>query len=318
MLKKPRSTLILLFAVTVASCLLFLLWGLNAGNYGFNLPRRLVKLAAFALTGSAIGFSTVVFQTITHNRILTPSIIGLDSVYMFVQTLVVFTLGSGQLAMLSRVGDFALSVAVMVGFSLLLFKVVFRGNGRKLFVVMLSGIICGSLFGSLSTFMQVVIDPNEFLIVQDRMFASFNSVNKSLLGISAAAICIAFVYGYSKAGQLDVISLGRDISVNLGVPHDRAVRRFLIIISVMTAVSTALVGPVTFLGLLTANISRQVIKTYRHSAIITGAVLVSVTALVFGQFVIERILSFNTAISVIINFAGGIYFIYLLIREGRM
>ena len=47
-----------------------------------------------AITGVAIAYSTVIFQTITHNRILTPSIMGLDSLYLLVQTVVIFFLGS--------------------------------------------------------------------------------------------------------------------------------------------------------------------------------------------------------------------------------
>jgi iron complex transport system permease protein len=318
MLRKPRDVLLTLFVVAVASCLLFLLWGVNVRNYGFNIPLRAVKLAAFVLTGSALGFSTVAFQTIAHSRILTPSIMGLDSLYMFVQTLMIFVLGSGQLAMMSRIGDFLLSVTVMTGFALLLFTWIFRGDGRNLFTVMLAGIVCGSFFGSLSTFMQVVIDPNEFLFVQDRMFASFNSVNRSLLGVSTVVLCVLFACGYTRVKQLDVIALGRDIAINLGVPYDKTVRNFMVMISVMTAVSTALVGPVTFLGLLTANVSRQVLKTWKHDALITGAILVSVTSLAFGQFIVERILTFNTTISVTVNFIGGVYFIYLLLREGRI
>lgn len=316
---KFRKILLLLFGAAVLSCLLFLFWGINAGNYAFNIPRRAVKLAAFICTGSAIGLSTIIFQTITHNRILTPGIIGLDSLYMFIQTFIVFLAGGGQLARLSGIGDFILSVVLMIFFSIILFKVIFRaGNERKLFVVMLAGIVCGNFFGSLSTFMQVAIDPNEFLLVQDRMFASFNSVNHSLLGIAAVVIGMAFSYGYSRTAQLDIISLGRDIAIDLGIAYDQAVRRQMILISVMVAVSTALVGPVTFLGLLTANLSRQLLPTYRHEIIIAGAALISVIALVFGQFIVERILTFTTTISVIINFAAGIYFIYLLTREGKL
>ena len=321
----PLVPLVILiaFVAAVASCLLFLLWGVDIfscffyRDYGFNISLRAVKLAAFVLTGSAVGFSTVAFQTIAHSRILTPGVMGLDSLYMFIQTSMIFVLGSGRLVMMSRVGDFLLSVTVMTGLALLLFKLVFRGEGRNLFTVMLAGIVCGSFFGSLSTFMQVVIDPNEFLFVQDRMFASFNNVNRSLLGISAVVLCVSFAWGYRRVSQLDVIALGRDIAINLGVPYDKTVRDFMIMISVMTAVSTALVGPVTFLGLLTANVSRQMLKTWKHTALVTGAALVSVTALALGQFVVER-LAFSTPISVAVNFIGGVYFIYLLLKEGRL
>ncbi|WP_276676016.1 iron chelate uptake ABC transporter family permease subunit, partial [Caldibacillus debilis] len=79
----------------------------------------------------------------------------------------------------------------------------------------------------------------------------------------------------------------------------------------------ALAGPVTFLGLLVANLSYEYLKTYRHRELILGAILISIIALVGGQWIVERVFSFSTTLSVIINFIGGIYFIYLLLKENR-
>ncbi len=318
MLKKQHKILIILFILTIISCLLFLFWGITRNNYGYNIPRRINKIIAFIITGSAIGYSTIVFQTVTHNRILTPSIIGLDSIYMFVQTLIVFFLGTGSLVMVSGSINFLVSLVFMLGFSVIVFYIVFNGKKDKLFVTMLAGVVFGSLFGSFSTFMQVVIDPNDFLIVQDKMFASFNNVNVSILKITMLILFLSLVYGYKNCDKLDIMALGRDISLNLGIAYDSVIRKFMILICIMTAVSTALVGPITFLGILTANISRQILKTYKHSIMITGAILLSIISIAFGQFIVERILTFRTTINVIINFIGGIYFIYLLIKEGRL
>lgn len=314
--RKSLRILIIFGVLALLSCALFVLWNIDMENLDYNLPRRLIKIAAFILTGCAIGVSTVIFQTIAHNRILTPSIMGLDSLYLFIQTILIFVLGSGQLAMMDSTFDYFLSISIMLVFSLFLFKIIFSG-GRQITTVILAGIIFGSLFESLSTFMQVIIDPNEFLLVQNKMFASFNNINSSLLGTSAVIISLCLAYVFSCHKKLDVMSLGRDISINLGIRYEARVTRFLLIISVLTAVSTALVGPVTFLGLITANLSRQLLKTYRHSYILVGAALSSIFALALGQFVTERIFNFGTTISVIINFAGGIYFIMIMLREGK-
>ena len=315
---KPRNILWILLAMLLIVSALFLFWGLNERNIAYNLPRRAIKLLAIAITGAAVAFSTVSFQTVVGNNILTPSIIGLDSLYLFIQTLIVFTMGANQLALMSSVTDFLLSVAVMVGFSLLLYRLMFRREGTRLFMIILTGVMLGSLFSSMATFMQVMIDPNEFLVVQARMFASFNNVNVGILGISCILMAGAAAYGWSQTKQLDVLSLGRDISINLGIAYDHSVRRTLILVAVMTAVSTALVGPIAFLGLLVANLAKQLLPTYRHRIIIPGAVLLALIALIGGQFLVERVFAFNTPISVIINFVGGIYFLYLLLREGRV
>ena len=184
--------------------------------------------------------------------------------------------------------------------------------------VLLVGMICGTFFKSLSSFMQMVIDPNEYLILQSKLFASFNNVNVDILLLSVVIILLIIPFVIDDIKFFDVMSLGKDQSINLGVDYDKIMRKSLVIRSILIAVSTALVGPVTFLGLLVANVTREMMKTYKHSYLIVVSMLVSIFALVFGQLMIERILHLTTPVSVIIDMIGGIYFMYLLYKESRI
>ncbi len=318
-IKKRTVILFIVFMITTLSAvLLFLVWGLNERNIDYNLPRRLVKVAAISLTGCAIATSSLVFQTVTNNRILTPSVMGLDSLFLFMQTLVAFLFGADTLAMTGKYLDFTVSCALMVGFSLILCTVIFNKPGRNLFVLVLVGMVCGSLFSSLSSFMQTLIDPNEYLILQGKMFASFNNVNTSLLFVSTILIGLSLIFVLHTHRKLDVLSLGRENSINLGIHYNGTVTVYLLLISLVVAVSTALVGPINFLGVMVVNLSRQIFKTYRHLHLALGASLLSVTVLVGGQFFVERVFHFNTTVSVLANFVGGIYFIALLLKERRI
>lgn len=288
------------------------------GNWDYVLPRRLKKILAIVLTGSVIAFSTLVFQTITNNRILTPSIIGLDSLYMFIQTLVIFALGSTtSLTLMNKNVNFLISVGLMVLFAGLLYKWLFKREGQNIYFLLLIGLIFGTLFNSLSTFLQLLIDPNEFLRVQDKMFASFNNVNSDLLIISFVLVIAVGIYFWRYVKYLDVLSLGRDQAINLGIHYDFVVKRFLIIIAILVSIATALVGPITFLGLLVANVAHQFMKTYQHKHLIVGSALISIIALVGGLLIVERVFTFSTTLSVIVNFIGGAYFIYLLLKENK-
>lgn len=269
------------------------------------------------ITGGAIAFSTVVFQTITNNRILTPSIMGLDSLYMLFQTFMVYIFGSVGLTMMGKNMNFILSVVMMALFSLVFYKIMFKREGKNIYFLLLLGLIFGTLFQSLSSFMEVLIDPNEFLIVQDKMFASFNNVNTDLLILSIILIGAVTVYFRRYTKYLDVIALGKDHAVNLGVNYDVVVKRMLIVVAILISISTALVGPITFLGLLVANVAYQFLKTYRHAFLIVGSMIISIIALVGGQLLVERVFTFSTTLSVIINLVGGIYFIYLLLKESK-
>ncbi|MDU5083174.1 iron chelate uptake ABC transporter family permease subunit [uncultured Tissierella sp.] len=297
---------------------LFLIIGLNSKNWQYALSRRIPKIIAIILTGSSIAFSSMIFQTITNNNILTPSVLGLDSLYMFFQTFIVFVFGSNNLAKIGNNFNFILSVVFMVIFSIILFKILFKKEGTDIFFLLLLGLVCGTFFQSLSSFMQVLIDPNEFSIVQNKMFASFNNVNTNILWLALVGIFLAIVYTYKNLNSLDVLSLGRDNAINLGVDYDGTVKKMLIVISILVSVSTALVGPITFLGLLVVNITREFFKTYKHKYLIIGSMLVSSIALVGGQLLAERVTNFSTPISVIINFVGGTYFIFLLLKESKI
>ena len=163
----------------------------------------------------------------------------------------------------------------------------------------------------------MVIDPNEFLIIQDKMFASFNNINTDILLISIIGILLIIAYAYDYFKVLDVLSLGKEQAINLGVPYNKVVKRMLIVISILVSISTALVGPITFLGLLAVNLTYEYIRTYKHKYLIITSVFISIIALVGGQFIVERLLNFGTPLSVIINFTGGIYFIHLLLKESK-
>ncbi|RFU69014.1 iron ABC transporter permease [Peribacillus saganii] len=311
-----KSRVALLAIISTILILIFVFTDL--GNYWeYALPRRALKVLAIVITGAAIAFSTVVFQTITNNKILTPSIIGLDSLYMLIQTFLIFVFGSNNLTVMNKGYNFALSVGLMVLFSGILYRVLFKREGSNIYFLLLIGIIFGTLFQSLTSFMQVLIDPNEFLVIQDRMFASFNNINTDLLLIAGIGIVGVGIYFLKFAKYLDVLSLGREQAINLGVDFDYVVKRLLIIVAILISISTALVGPITFLGLLVANVAYQFMKTYRHSYLIFASVLISIIALVGGQLIVERVFTFTTTLSVIINFIGGVYFIYLLLKESK-
>ncbi|MFF0830932.1 iron chelate uptake ABC transporter family permease subunit [Brevibacillus porteri] len=301
----------------VAIALIAIFMTINAGgNWDYILPRRAKEILAIILTGCIISFSTMVFQTITNNRILTPSIIGLDSLYMFIQTFVIFVFGSATSLTNTNV-NFLISTGGMVLFAGLLYKFLFKREGQNIYFLLLIGLILGTLFGSLSTFMQVLIDPNEFLIVQDKMFASFNNVKTDLLVISFVLVIAVGIYFWRYIKYLDVLSLGRDQAINLGIPYDFVIKRFLIVIAILVSIATALVGPITFLGLLVANLAHQFMKTYQHKYLLAGSALISVVALVGGSLIVKHVFTFSTTLSVIVNFIGGVYFIYLLLKENK-
>lgn len=311
---KKKTIILAVMAVVLVA--IYLLYDLS-GNIGYILPRRIMKIVAIILTGAAIAYSTTIFMTITNNRILTPSIMGLDSLYMLIQTSIIFVFGSQSLVIMSSHFNYFISISFMILFSLILYRFLFKGEKNNIYFLLLIGLILGTFFGSFTSFMQVLIDPNEFMVVRDRMFASVNNVNEDLVYLSLGLIIVVFIYSLRFYKYLDVLSLGKEEAINLGVPYEYVVKRLLIIVAIFISIATALIGPITFLGLLVVNLAYEFLKTYRHFYLIIGSALISIIALVGGQFIVEEIFTFQTTISVIINFVGGVYFIYLLLKENK-
>jgi iron complex transport system permease protein len=309
----PRLLLGLLLAAALAAVAYFLFSDLK-GNVGYVLTRRSVKLAAMLLVAVAVGVSTLLFQTVTANRILTPSIMGFDALFILLQTVLTFTLGAATVMAAPPALRFGLEIILMVAFSAVLYRWMFTGATRSLHLLLLVGIILGSLFRGFSSLLQRLMEPSEFIILQDLFFASFNNVEPSLLGVSAVIIAVVCGAVWKSRHTLDVLALGREIAINVGVDHRRAVMRILLACSLLVAVSTALVGPVTFFSLLVVSLAYQLCRGFSLSSLLPVVVLLGIIALVGGQLVLERVFGFATALSVVIEFAGGILFLFLLLK----
>ncbi|WP_206662265.1 iron chelate uptake ABC transporter family permease subunit [Propioniciclava sinopodophylli] len=313
---RPGVRLGLLVALAAASVAVYLLTGLS-GNLGFILGRRAVTLATLVLVATAVGVSTVLFHTVTANRILTPSIMGLDSLYIALQTAAVFVFGAFGASTLPAVPMFALELLAMVAFSLLLFSLVMGRFGRSLTLMLLVGVLVGGMFRGVSSFLQRLMSPEDFQVLSDRFFADFTGADPALLGVSAIVVGALTLAAWLARHQLDVVGLGRDLAICLGINHRRLTMVVLVGVALMVGTSTALVGPTMFFGLLSSHLAYRALGTQRHAWTIPGSILAGTVALVGGQWAFERVLGLEGSLSMIVEFVGGITFIVLLLAGGR-
>lgn len=313
---KQGQRIILLVAVLVITCLAFVFYK-TGPNLDYVLSRRGIRLVTMLVVGISVAFSSLIFQTITNNKILTPSMMGYESIFILIQTIIVFIYGDRSFQVISQESNFFYAVVLMLLFSVLIYFMIF-GRGRKnMFYLLLLGMVMGTLFSTLSQFMHVLIDPNEFSMVQNFMFVSFAKMNTKLLTIAATTMGLAILYLLPVLRYLDVIALGKEHAINLGLDYNKLIRRILLIIALLVSVSTALVGPITFLGILVANLTYELFSTTKHRHMVWLCSAISCVFIVIGQFLIEHVFSFSTTVSIVINFVGGVYFLYLLLRTRK-
>ncbi|MDW3827569.1 iron chelate uptake ABC transporter family permease subunit [Staphylococcus saprophyticus] len=310
-----KSKLFTLIAITVVIAGLYLIIGIDFEIFQYQFTSRLRKLILMILVGGAIAASVVIFQAITTNRILTPSIMGLDAVYMFVKVLIVFVFGVQSVFVTNLYISFLISLIVMIGFSLLLFQGIFRIGNVSVYLILLVGIILGTFFRSITGFLELIINPEDFLAVQSAMFANFDASNTKLVTLCGVILIILIMITVYAIPYLDVLLLGRDQAINLGISYQTLTRILLILVAILVSISTALVGPITFLGLLTVNLAHELMKTYQHKYILPATICISWISLFLAQAIVENFFEATTQVSIIIDLVGGSYFIYLLIKR---
>ena len=283
-------------------------------DWSFIIPYRGSRLLGMLLVAITMGLSTVVFQTITHNRILTPSLMGFDVLYVLVSSLALLLWGTEYGGSWPIELRFILEVAVMVAIALLLFRLLFTDSVRGLHMLILLGMVGGLLFRELADLALRVFDPSEFSIQQGSGMANFNRINLQLLwvGLLGVAVCSVLLFRWRR--HLDVLSLGRDVAINLGVPYTKIVTQLMLVISVLVSISTALVGPMLFFGLLVANLAYWLTGSHQHRWTLPASVLAGIVCLVGGQVLFEHILSSSLPLAMVIELCGGVLFIALLLR----
>lgn len=313
-----KLSVIALIAIIIVAAFLFI--GVKFHNHKllrYAMKLRIPKVIAMIITAFAIGAATIIFQSVINNTIVTPCLLGMNALYTLIHTSVVFVLGSGSILFTNDNLSFLVDLVLMGIIATVVYSWLFKMTGHNVLYVLLVGTVLTSFFSSIQSTLTRVMDPNEYDTLLTSLVASFSNINSEIIIFSVIILALIGVIFRKELALLDVITLGKEQAINLGVDYDRCIRRLLLAVTLCIAVATAMVGPISFLGLIIANISRQLLKTYRHTQLIAGAALMGVIALIGGQFIVERVFVYSIPISVFITVAGGIYFLYLILKGSR-
>ena len=307
--------LTMLAVMMIVVTLAFLFVGVKFHNeklLRYAMKLRIPKVLAMIITAFAIGGATIVFQSVINNTIVTPCLLGMNSLYTLIHTSVVFVLGSGSVIFTNSNLSFLIDLVLMGVIATLVYSWLFKMTGYNVLYVLLVGTVMTSLFSSIQSTLTRIMDPNEYDTLLTSLVASFTNINSEIIIFSVLVLAFIILIFRKELALLNVITLGKEQAINLGVDYDRCIRKLLLSVTLCITVATAMVGPISFLGLIIANISRQLLKTYRHSQLILGSAFIGVVALIGGQFVVERVFVYSVPISVFITVVGGIYFLYLI------
>lgn len=319
--RKNRRKLALMVFLVVVAAAAYLFSDVSFANerlFRYAMKIRIPKLIVMLVTAAAIGGASIVFQSVINNTIVTPCLLGMNSLYTLIHTAVVFVAGSGSFLVVNGNVSFAVDLVLMGVAATVIYSYLFRKTNHNILYVLLIGTVLTSFFGSIQSTLVRVMDPNEYEGLLASIVASFSNINSEIIVFAVLLLAVLIFALRRELALLDVLTLGRDQAVNLGVDYDRAIRRLLLGVALCIAIATAMVGPISFLGLIIANLSRQLLKTYRHSQLIAGAALFGMIVLAGGQMIVEQVFVYAVPVSVFITVGGGIYFLYLLLGKRRV
>ncbi|MCK9509604.1 MAG: iron chelate uptake ABC transporter family permease subunit [Pigmentiphaga sp.] len=306
----PRHAVWVL-VLALATAFLFVRSGFD---FGYVIPKRMARLAAMLIGGVCIAWSSIAFQTITGNRILTPAIMGYEAIYLLLQSLLILFMGTQSLVVLGANGNFFLSVLLMLGYSWVIHRWLFRDGRNNVYLLLLLGLVLTMVIGTFTQFVQLKVSPGEFSILLGFSQASFGRAEPGQLLTSAivvAAVCLA---GVKTLPTLDVLSLGRDQAISLGVDYQRTVRLYLALIAVLVAVSTSLLGPTAFMGIFVANMTYALARTFRHRITLPIGCAIAVGMFILAQLAVEHVFNYRTTVGILVNLVCGVWFLALMLR----
>ena len=315
-IRANRRRLLILTVIVLFCAAAYMLVEVDFSNprlFAYAMKLRAPKLIVMLITAFSIGGASLVFQSIINNTIVTPCLLGMNSLYTLIHTAVVFFLGSASANL-----SFAVDVVLMGIAATVIYSWIFKKTKHNVLYVLLVGTVLTSFFGSIQTTLTRVMDPNEYDSLMNTLVASFSNINSEIIVFSLILLAAVIFALRKELALLDVLTLGKEQAINLGVDYDRCIRRLLLGVALCIAVATAMVGPISFLGLIIANLSRQLLKTYRHTHLVLGSALFGMIVLVGGQLIVEHIYSYSVPVSVFITVGGGLYFLYLLLTRKKV
>ena len=319
--RSNRRKLCIMAALVLLAAAAYMTVDVNFGNaklLAYSMRIRAPKLIVMLITAFAIGGASLVFQSIINNTIVTPCLLGMNSLYTLIHTAVVFCVGSGSVLAANANAAFAIDLVLMGITATLIYSYLFKKTKHNVLYVLLVGTVLTSFFSSVQSTMTRVMDPNEYDTLLTTLVASFSNVNAEIIIFALIVLAAVIFFLRKELALLDVLTLGKEQAINLGVNYDRCIRRLLLGVTLAIAVATAMVGPISFLGLIIANLARQLLRTYRHTQLILGSALFGMIVLVGGQIIVEHVFTYSVPISVFITVGGGLYFLYLLLTKRRV
>jgi iron complex transport system permease protein len=273
---------------------------------GLRLPRVLVAV----LAGGALAVAGVAFQGLTRNPLAEPSVLGVTSGAAFGVVLAqILGLGAGVADALA-VAAFAFGGALLAAISVYLIAA--SPGGLAIQTLLLAGVIVGIFFSSAITVVISIVDFNRLGGVIHWLLGNLTPVPAGSLAVFAVLAAAGFVLILRSARELNLLALGEESALQLGVDAERLKRRVFLAAALLTGTVVAFSGPISFVGLVVPHVLRGLVG--QDNRLLVPTALVGGGAFLLAADTLARniVAPAELSVGVITAFCGAPFFVWVL------
>ncbi|WP_169976423.1 MULTISPECIES: iron ABC transporter permease [unclassified Campylobacter] len=326
------------FLLLLSLLILFIFGSLLLGKYGFSASEyiryfvavlkgenledykiihtlvteiRLPRIIACLLIGASLAISGAAYQAMFVNPLVSPSILGVLSGAGF----------GAALGMFFRLNEVLIQLSTFVfGFLAVIFALLISAlysRSGSVIVLVLGGVISGSLFTSLLSVLKYAADPNDtlpnitYFLMGSLGFASKSFMELSILPMFIGVLLLAFSGKY-----LNALSLGEEEAKSLGINVFKVKIFVILVATFVSALSVTIAGIIGWIGLITPHIARFVYGADNRS-VLTASALIGAIFLLFCDSFSRLIFTFEIPIGIVTSLFGIPMFILVLRRAKK-
>lgn len=279
--------------------------------FHFRLPRIVIAI----LIGAAMAISGAILQSVTHNELADPGILGINSGAGLAVIFYIFYF-QGNIPDIGNLSIFLMPLFALAGSLLaavLIYSISWK-NGVSPIRLILVGIGINAAFAALIIIFQLKMDPNDFMRATIWLSGNIAGTDWTYVLTLLPWLVLLIPFALLKTNALDALNLGDDIAKGLGTHVERERRILLFIAVALAGSSVAVGGGIAFIGLVVPHLSRKLVGVKHGSFLPITALMGALLLLVADTLGRNLLAPSEIPVGLIVSTLGGGYFIYLLMK----
>ena len=278
---------------------------------------RLPRIVIAILVGIALATSGTILQGVTKNDLADSGILGINSGAALFVVIYIYIMNGNVYDGISNLTIFTMPIVALAGaiFGAGLIYLLAWKNGINSSRLLLIGIGINIAFTSLLTIFQLKFTTQEFNRVMAWTSGSIWGASWKYVLAILPFILIFMILTIYKSRYLDVLNLGDEVSIGLGIDVEKERIKLIIYAVILAGVATSVAGSIGFLGLISPHIARRLIGP-KHKNLIPVASLIGVFILLVSDTIARNIIApMEIPVGIVVSIIGVPYFIYLMLSK---